>query len=175
MMRGRVRRMESLINGLLNYSKVGRGEEVKEYFSTKDIVDEIVHSFSASNEPYQFKIDNDLPVINSTMITIHQVFSNLISNAIKYHDLKEKPIIEINYKSDNEYHFFEIKDNGPGIEEQYFERIFEIFQTLNPRDKIESTGIGLSIVKKIIEKKDGNIWIESEVGKGTSFIFKLPK
>jgi signal transduction histidine kinase len=105
---------------------------------------------------------------------MHQVFSNLISNAVKYND---KPIgkIECTYLSLPDFHQFTIKDNGPGIPEKYQEKVFGVFQTILARDVKESTGIGLSIVKKIIEGKSGKIHIESDGIYGARFIFTIPK
>jgi signal transduction histidine kinase len=98
----------------------------------------------------------------------------LISNAVKYND---KPIgkIECLYESLTGFHQFTIKDNGPGIAKEYHEKVFKVFQTIEARDKKESTGVGLSIVQKIVEEKGGTIRIKSEEGEGASFIFTIPK
>ena len=103
-----------------------------------------------------------------------QVFQNLLSNAIKFMD-KPKGTIDIDYKEENSHYKFCVADNGPGIKEEYYERIFQIFQTLRSRDEFESTGVGLTIIKKIIESCGGKIWLKSEIGKGSSFFFTLPK
>ena len=103
-----------------------------------------------------------------------QVFQNLLSNAIKYMD-KPKGQIKIGCAEQNGFWKFSIEDNGPGIDQKHFEKIFQIFQTLSPRDQFESTGIGLTVVKKIILLYGGKIWVESKVGKGTTFFFTLPK
>ena len=105
---------------------------------------------------------------------MEQLFQNLISNAIKYND-KKKGLIQISYTSSSTHHCFKIKDNGMGIEEKYFEKQFQIFQTLQPRDQFESTGIGLNIVKRIIELNKGNIYLESNIGKGTTINFTLKR
>lgn len=107
-------------------------------------------------------------------VQTNQIIQNLISNAIKYMD-KPEGIIEVGCRDAGDFWEFYVKDNGPGIEERHFERIFQIFQTLKARDEFESTGIGLTIVKKIIEQNNGRIWVESEVGKGSTFKFTLPK
>ncbi|MEM9023643.1 MAG: ATP-binding protein, partial [Bacteroidota bacterium] len=105
---------------------------------------------------------------------IQQLFQNLISNAIKYMD-KPEGIIRIGCEDvSNEWHLY-VADNGPGIEAKYFDRIFRIFQTLNSRDDYESTGVGLTIVKKIVDLHGGRIWVESEKGQGARFVFSLPK
>src|SRR5690606_3636549 len=105
---------------------------------------------------------------------LQQVFSNLISNAIKYND-KEEGLITIGFKESEEYYTFSVKDNGPGIDADYHERIFVIFQTLQERDAVESTGVGLAIVKKIVEWQGGTIWVNSEPGQGATFTFTWPK
>jgi signal transduction histidine kinase len=97
-----------------------------------------------------------------------------MSNSIKFMD-KPEGFININCQDTGDFWEFSVSDNGAGIDEKYFNKIFMIFQTLQPRDKFESTGVGLSIVKKIIETNGGKIWVESEVGKGTTFYFTLPK
>ncbi|MEK6559248.1 MAG: ATP-binding protein, partial [Planctomycetota bacterium] len=98
---------------------------------------------------------------------------NLISNAVKYMD-KPEGEIKIECSKEGNYWKFAVADNGPGIEEKYFEKIFQIFQTLKPRDEVESTGIGLSIVKKIVEMYGGKVWVESKVDCGSTFYFTLP-
>jgi signal transduction histidine kinase len=133
------------------------------------IVDSVV-----PNEGFEIVIDDTLPTIETEKILIQQVFSNLVSNSVKYND---KPIgkIECLYELLPGFHQFTVKDNGPGIAEEYHKKVFEVFQTIEARDKKESTGIGLSIVKKIIEEKGGEIYIKSENDNGSSFIFTLPK
>jgi signal transduction histidine kinase len=119
-------------------------------------------------------IENELPTIKSEETRIMQVFQNLISNAVKYMD-KPNGTIKIGCAEENGFWKFSVADNGPGIEEQHFERIFKIFQTLNSQDNFESTGIGLTVIKKIVEMYGGKIWVESEVGQGSTFYFTLPK
>jgi signal transduction histidine kinase len=103
-----------------------------------------------------------------------QVFQNLIGNAIKFMD-KEIGSIHIGCTEEKNEYVFYVNDNGPGIEHKYFAKVFQIFQTLNSRDVKESTGVGLALVKKIVELYGGTIWIESEKGKGCTFTFRLPK
>jgi signal transduction histidine kinase len=119
-------------------------------------------------------IENELPTIRCEPTRISQVFQNLLSNAVKYMD-KADGVIKINYIEENGFWKFSVADNGPGLEERYFEKIFKIFQTLAPRDEFESTGIGLTVVKKIVEMYGGKIWVESEIGNGSTFLFTLPK
>lgn len=173
LLRGRVMRMENLINGVLEYSRIGRVEIEKETIDLKVMLSQIVDSI-VPMEGFEVIIDDNLPVIVSELILLQQVFSNLISNAVKYND---KPFGKIgcHYKSISGFHQFSIKDNGPGIAEEYHNKVFKVFQTIEARDVKESTGIGLSIVKKIIEEIGGTIHIESQQNKGCSFIFTVPK
>lgn len=173
LLRGRVLRMENLINGVLEYSRIGRVEIEKETIDLKVMLSQIVDSI-VPMEGFEVTIDDNLPVIESELIPLQQVFSNLISNAVKYND---KPLGKIgcHYKSISGFHQFSVKDNGLGIAEEYHKKVFKVFQTIEARDVKESTGIGLSIVKKIIEEIGGTIYIESEQNKGCSFIFTVPK
>ena len=113
-------------------------------------------------------------VIVAEKTRIEQVFQNLISNAIKYMD-KPKGSVQLACQEKENYWQFSVADNGPGIEEKHFKKIFQIFQTLAPRDEIESTGVGLSLVKKIIEMYGGKVWVESEVGIGSTFFITILK
>ncbi|MFV8361137.1 PAS domain S-box protein [Flavobacterium sp. LS1P3] len=173
LLRGRVMRMENLINGVLDYSRIGRVEIANETIDLKLMLSQIVDSI-VPMEGFEITIDGNFPIIVSQGILLQQVFSNLISNAVKYND---KPLGKIgcHYKSVTGFHQFTIKDNGPGIEQEYHEKVFKVFQTIEARDVKESTGIGLSIVKKITEEIGGTIHIESEQNKGCSFIFTMPK
>ena len=172
LMRGRVRRMELLINGILEYSKAGRQINNSQLFSVNDLISDIITTIAPSSL-YSFDIQAAMPVINADKIKIEQVFSNYISNAIKYNN-NPNPIINIGYtKTETHYNFF-VKDNGPGIDPDYHEKVFAIFQTINSKDNVESTGVGLAIVKKIVEEAGGNVWVESEPGYGSAFYFSLP-
>jgi signal transduction histidine kinase len=119
-------------------------------------------------------IDTPLPVIIGNKIQMGQVYQNLVGNAIKFMD-KEEGIIHIGCTEEKDAYLFYVKDNGPGIEQKYFTKVFQIFQTLTSRDVKENTGVGLALVKKIIELYGGTIWIESEKGIGCTFTFRLPK
>ena len=128
----------------------------------------------APPENIEITIENELPVIECERTRIMQVFQNLLSNAVKYMD-KPQGRVRIVCVEEDGFWKFGVADNGPGIEEKHFERIFKIFQTLSPRDEFESTGVGLTVIKKIVELYDGRIWVESEPGKGSTFFFTLPK
>jgi PAS domain S-box-containing protein len=169
----RVQRMHNLIDGVLKYSRVGRVKEEKVKVNLDDLVSEVI-DMVAPPENIEITVENQLPVVECEQIRIMQVFQNLLSNAVKYMD-KPQGQIRIGCVEEDCFWNFSVSDNGPGIEEKYFEKIFQMFQTLTPRDEFESTGIGLTVVKKIIEMYGGRIFVESEVGNGTTFLFTLPK
>ncbi len=172
--KGRVKRMEDLINAILEYSKADRNvvsDAVK--FDTKELVAETV-DFIGKPGNLTLELSDSLPVITSDRTRMEQIFSNLINNSIKYTD-KEQIHVRVSAEEQKDGWVFSVKDNGPGIDPQYHEKVFVIFQTLNRRDDVESTGVGLAIVKKIIEDEGGKIWVESEPGKGADFKFFWPK
>jgi len=117
-----------------------------------------------------WNINFNLPIIKGDKTKLQQLFQNLICNAIKFND-KEKGIIEINVKEIDSHYEFSVKDNGMGIDKKYHDNIFNIFHSLN--NSKESTGIGLSIVKKVVDLYKGEIWLESAPNKGTTFYFTL--
>lgn len=176
LMKRRVLRMQQLIEGILTYSRVGRKDGEKEEIDVNLILEEVVDTVASGlgNNNFDLLVPEKLPKVTHNEIRIRQVFQNLISNAIKYGD-KEKCIVEITAKDIGDFWQFCVEDNGPGIKPIYHDRIFKIFQTLQARDKFESTGVGLSIIKKIVEQGNGEIWVESEQGKGARFLFTLPK
>jgi len=168
----RVNRLQSLIDGILEYSRVGRIRDEKETLDPTVIIREIIDSLSPLSH-ISVIIGTPLPAVHYEKTRIRQVFSNLIGNAIRYMD-KPQGEIHIGCIRDGDYWKFFVKDNGPGIDEKYYDRVFQIFQTLHARDEVESTGVGLTIVKKIVETYGGKVWIESEPGKGSTFYFTIP-
>jgi signal transduction histidine kinase len=128
----------------------------------------------APPENIDITVENELPVLLCERAQILQVFQNLLGNAVKYMD-KPRGQIRIDCVEEDAFWKFSVTDNGPGIEKRHFDRIFKLFQTLSPSEKVENTGIGLSIVKKIIELNGGSVSVESEVGEGSTFVFTLPK
>ncbi|MBK6965236.1 MAG: hypothetical protein IPH20_15200 [Bacteroidales bacterium] len=169
----RVHRMQNLIEGVLAYSRVTRVKEEKEAVDLNKLVKDAIEMVAP---PANFTItaDQNLPTVSFGPTRLLQVFENLISNAIKYND-KEAGEINIHCGDAGYSWSISISDNGPGIEEKYFEKIFQIFQTLKARDEYESTGIGLTIVKKIIEANGGTISVGSTPGKGTTFTITILK
>ncbi|MDH7598426.1 MAG: ATP-binding protein [Sedimentisphaerales bacterium] len=170
---GRVQRMQALIDGILQYSRLDRQQAQQEQIDLTELVAQVI-DLLAPPEHIQVAVAGPLPTIVADRTRIGQVFQNLISNAIRYMD---KPIgkIEISCQDDGQYWRFAVKDNGPGIEAKYFEKIFQLFQTLSSRDDGAGTGIGLAVLKKIIEQYGGRVWVESQVGEGSTFLFTLPK
>lgn len=174
LLRGRVHRMESLINGILSYSRAGRMKTVKERFVINTLLEDLHETFN-SKKPLRFTFDGNTQLeLETEKITLTQILQNLISNGIKYNDKSEIEIAVGWTEDDRKYEFY-VSDNGPGISPEFHERIFVIFQTLQSRDEIESTGVGLAIVKKILDEKGGQIRIESKMKEGTKFIFTWPK
>ncbi|MGB6295454.1 MAG: PAS domain S-box protein [Rivularia sp. (in: cyanobacteria)] len=173
LLRGRVYRMEALINGLLHYSRVGRIKTQPETVVVAQLLAEIIDSIAPPQE-FTIEIVGEMPTLFTERIPLQQVFSNLISNAVKHHDRSDGKVI-ISVQEQETFYEFTVADNGKGIAEQYHEKIFVIFQTLEARDKRENTGIGLAIVKRIVEESGGTIALESQVGKGTSLKFSWAK
>ena len=169
----RVQRMHNLIDGVLQYSRVGRIKEKLVQVNLNEIVPAVI-DMVAPPENITITVEHELPTLMCEETRIMQVFQNLLSNAVKYMD-KPKGLIKIGCVEEDGFWKFSVADNGPGIEEKHFERIFKIFQTLAPRDEFESTGIGLTVVKKIVELYNGQVWVESKVGEGSTFFFTLPK
>lgn len=174
LLRGRVQRMENLINGLLSYSRVGRANLVPEETDIYQLVRETV-DILAPPESFTINIAPNLPTILANRVPLTQVFTNLISNAIKHHH-RSDGTIDINgyLTSTKEFFEFSVTDDGPGISPKYHSKIFDIFQVLQARDKVENTGIGLAIVKKTVEAAGGEISVESQSGEGTTFRFTWP-
>ena len=154
--------MEQLISNVLEYSSAGFKSENESDIDLNILIDDI-KKFLFIPETTRLNILNNLPVIKAEKTKFQQLFLNLISNAIKFGN-KENNIIEIDVIEMEEFYQFSINDNGIGIDKKFHDKIFKIFHFLKKSEK--STGIGLSIVKKIVNLYDGEIWIESELGKG---------
>jgi nitrogen-specific signal transduction histidine kinase len=173
LIKGRVMRMEKLINGLLEYSRLGKTRENLEQVSLHKLISESIE-FVNPGPDVAIELPAKLPVLRLDRIQMNHVFMNLISNAIKYND-KENKSVKIGFRELRDTWEFNVEDNGMGIETQYHEKVFVIFQTLQARDTYESTGVGLAIVKKIVDEAGGSIRIESNPGEGSNFIVSLPK
>ncbi|MGZ3862213.1 MAG: sensor histidine kinase [Bacteroidia bacterium] len=173
LMKSRVVRLEALIDGVLEYSRAGRTDAQIVKTDLNKLVEDVIEMISARPN-VKITVDNKLPELPVVKSAMTQVFSNLITNAIKHND-KENIIINVGCIEKPEEWLFYVKDNGPGIEKEFHEKVFKIFQTLKTKDEMNSTGIGLSVVKKIVDSAGGTIWIESEMGKGTAFFFTFKK
>ncbi len=173
LIKGRVIRTENLIQGILSYARIGKEIVHKEQIDVNELIEEVKDSLP-ENKNVSIVLREKLPTVFSERIPLFQVFTNLISNGIKYND-KEKGEIRIYHKDLGDKYEFFVEDNGPGISEQYHKRIFVIFQTLKERDSFESTGVGLAIVKKILDKRNEMINLRSTQGEGAIFSFTWNK
>jgi light-regulated signal transduction histidine kinase (bacteriophytochrome) len=173
LLKSRVSRMELLINGILEYSRAGRANTPIVDVNINQLINDVIFLL---DPPSHIKITTlgFMPVVQADKVKLQQVFSNILGNAIKYND-KAQGEISISCQQMLNSWKFVISDNGPGIEEQYRTKVFDIFQTLHSKDKMESTGVGLAIVKKIIEECEGEIYITSSEYGGASFVFSIPK
>ncbi|GGI84016.1 sensor histidine kinase [Legionella impletisoli] len=169
----RADRMSKLIDGILQYSRAGRMNLEISEVDVKLLLEEIIETIDP-NKQFVLQLPQSLPVFNTALIPLSQVFSNLISNALKHHHRKKGHLVVGAHEAGDYYEFF-VKDDGPGIKNQDLEKIFKLFQTLTPQNGTESTGIGLSIVKKIVESQNGVVKVKSELGKGSCFSFTWPK
>lgn len=171
MIENKVEKMDHLIQGILTYSKVDSAEVLNEKVNLNEIVCTIINIIHVPSN-ISIKINNELPTIFSERFRMQQLFQNLINNAVNYID-KPIGIVEIASIETDEDYVFTIKDNGIGIAKNNQEKVFKMFQSFTEQE--QSTGIGLSIVKRIVENHKGKIWLESQLGKGTTFFIKLPK
>ena len=169
----KAKQMSFLIDDILRYSGAGQNAQKPQDVDLNRILSEVIQEV-APPEHIRVTVENPLPILVCKKTHIIQIFQNLLSNAIKYMDKPEGQITVRCTEQDDVWRFG-VTDNGPGIEKKYFDKIFKIFQTLSPREGVESTGIGLSIVKKLVELNKGAVWVESELGQGSTFLFTLPK
>jgi signal transduction histidine kinase len=168
--KGRLIRAENLILGILSYARVGKEKVEKQDVDVNLLVDEITESLP----PHRIVIPKKLPVLFTEKLPLLQVFTNLIGNAIKHNDKTPGTIKIYHEDHDTHYEFF-VEDNGPGIASNYHDKIFVIFQTLQERDSVENTGVGLAIVKKILDERHQTIEVQSEPGQGSIFSFTWDK
>ncbi len=173
MMRGRVHRLEALINSILKYSRAGRSIDDQEIIKSKDVVLEVLTQLNPKPE-CTVLFDETLPEVTGNKRDLKEVFLNFISNAI-VHNNNPHPVVNITYTSKGNFYDFCIADNGPGIPKEFQQKIFTIFQTLERRDDVETVGAGLAIVKKIVEEYGGLTWVDSDEEQGSKFYFSWPK
>ncbi|MCJ7621180.1 MAG: ATP-binding protein, partial [Anaerolineae bacterium] len=167
-------RMRRLINDLLTYSRVGtRGKPFGKTDCHQALQDTLANLQTAIDETDATVTHDQLPTVLADASQLIQVFQNLVSNAIKFRG-QAPPAIHIGAQRQDGEWVFSVRDNGMGIDPQYYERIFVIFQRLHPGDEYPGTGIGLAISKRIVERHGGRIWVESELGEGATFYFAIP-
>jgi len=172
-MKGRLRRLEDLIDGLLAYARASTTDHPREQVSVaqlaRDVADLVVPP------DFALELAPGLPTLLTDRLSLQQVLTNLFSNAVKYHGPGGTGRLHLGCRDADSYYEFRVRDNGPGIAPEHHERIFRLFQTLRDRHTAESTGIGLSIVKRLIDDRKGSIRVESALGQGATFIFTWPK
>jgi len=175
LLKGRAERMDALLDGLLKYSRAGRIQSNFETVDTSRLIQQIGTDLDSRNQ-FPISTGSKMPSFYAERIPLEQVLRNLISNAIKHHD-RSTGRIAIDVEERDEFYEFQVSDDGPGIAQRYHEKVFGMFQTLRPRDEVEGSGMGLSLVKKVVEHHGGMISIESnpEINRGTTFRFTWPK
>jgi PAS domain S-box-containing protein len=173
LLRARIERMSATIDGLLDYARIGRTTDSIEPVAVGEVIAETLEMISPP-PTFQIAISKNLPTLYTKRLLLTQVFANLIGNGIKHHD-RVDGAIHIGIAERSDVYEFAIADDGPGIEPEQHDRVFRIFQAVNPQNRSDSTGIGLAIVKKIVEAEGGTIRLESQLGKGTTFYFTWPK
>jgi signal transduction histidine kinase len=170
---GRVRRMHDLIDGILQYSRAGR---VREEVVEVDLVELVSSAIDTVSPPSHIRVvvETPLPTVAIERTRIAQVFQNLLSNAVKFMD-KPAGLVRVGCTEEDGCWKFYVSDNGPGIDAKDWQRVFLLFETLRPRDRSDSTGVGLAVVKKAVELYGGRVWVESRLGEGSTFYFTLPR
>lgn len=171
--KGRIKRAENLLKGVLMFALAGKDAHAREIVDVNELLFELVNDLSGYNNVH-LMIQPNLPVLYTQRVPLEQVFSNLIVNAFKYHD-KNEGFVKVYFKDVGDHYNFFVEDNGPGIPEQYHTKIFAMFETLRECDALDSMGVGLAIVKKILDERQLSVAISSTLGTGTIFSFTWPK
>jgi PAS domain S-box-containing protein len=170
LLRGRAHRMEALIEGILQYSRVGRVGEQPQLVDVAQLLDDVVDLLALPAG--QVSVEPGMPTLRAERVPLQQVFHNLIGNALKHGGPDVQ--VQVRCEQQGDRYRFSVSDNGPGIAPQYHERIFGIFQTLASRDRVEGSGLGLALVKKIVESRGGRVTVDSDEGRGATFCFTWP-
>jgi signal transduction histidine kinase len=173
-LQGRIKRMEALLDDLLTYSRAGRHRHAPERIEFQSLVRNVV-DLLATPPGFTVTAPQAVAPFVTERVPLETVFRNLIGNAIKHHDHPATGQVTITAHDQGSVIEFAVTDNGPGIDPAFHERIFDIFQTLKPRDQVEGSGIGLTVVKKLVESRGGSIRVESALGQGATFHFTWPK
>ncbi|MFY9243050.1 MAG: ATP-binding protein [Polaribacter sp.] len=171
LIRDNVEKMDTLVKGILEYSSISKFEKQFYNVDLNILIKDLILKLNLAKN-IKIQVANNLPIVQGDVYRLEQLFKNLINNAVTFND-KKNVIIKIGFSEKEDYYEFFIQDNGKGIEEKYFSKIFEVFQKLE--NNYKSTGIGLSIVKKIVNLYEGVIWIKSEIYQGSTFYFTLKK
>lgn len=172
LLKNRVQRMNNLIHGVLEYSRIGRQDTELQLVSSNEIVRNVVDLLDVKQ--FRIEVQNDLPKVKANPVRLEQIFSNLIGNAIK-HSSRNDGYVNISCQDDGKFYKFAVSDDGPGIDPRYHDKIFGMFQILKSKEEPDSTGIGLALVKKIVNSAGGKVWVESVSGSGSQFYFTWPK
>lgn len=173
LLRGRVRRMEQLLDDLLEFSRAGHADFKAELIDTNALVQGVL-SLLGLPERFEVIVADNLPTLETDRVALELVFRNLIDNASKHHH-PEGGWIQVTGEAAADRCVFRVSDNGPGIPEKFRERVFEIFQTLKPRDEVEGSGMGLALIKRFVERQGGVVKIEDHVAGGTTLVVDLPR
>ena len=177
LLRGRVSRMQELIAALLEYSRIGRTDARMESVDSGQAARDAVDLLAPPSE-FAVEVADPMPTVPAVRVRLEQVFINLIGNAIK-HTRAARPegggAVRVSCRDAGERWEFAVSDDGPGIAAEYHDKVFEMFQTLRPRDEVEGTGVGLALVKKIVERRGGAVSLDSAEGRGATFRFTWPK
>ncbi|MEM9386010.1 MAG: ATP-binding protein [Pseudomonadota bacterium] len=175
MLRGRVQRLEALLDDILLYSRVGKMKEAPREVDVGALLREVIAEVAAP-EDFTISVAPEMPTLQTAATPLRQIFGNLISNAVKHHDKIAGTIEIAAADSTNDEVTFSVTDDGPGIDPRYHERVFKMFQTLKSRDVVEGSGLGLSIVQKLVRWQGGRCWIDSQAGRrGTGVHFTWPR
>jgi signal transduction histidine kinase len=173
LLRGRVHRMEALINGILAYARASRTKAKLETIEVAPFLHDVVELLTPPQGVVTIDVPDSIPRLEVQKASFQQIWMNLIGNALKHGSCKGSRV-HISARSEGDTLWCSVCDNGPGIAKQYHDRIFRIFHTLASRDKVEGAGIGLAIVKRLVDDRGGRVWVESEEGKGATFHFTWP-
>ncbi|MFQ6090833.1 MAG: ATP-binding protein, partial [Candidatus Bipolaricaulia bacterium] len=167
-------KMTRLIDDLLTLASIGVKEEPLEEVPVEAVLRETLEGLDYVLEGVELRVEDSFPTVLANKTRMEELFANLISNAVKYND-KDRKMVEVGWEEEDGDYRFHVRDNGIGIEREYWEKIFNLFEVLHPNGDYESTGAGLSICKRIVEQYGGKIWVESESGRGSTFYFTIPK
>jgi light-regulated signal transduction histidine kinase (bacteriophytochrome) len=173
LLRGRVHRLDALIDAMRQYSRAGRITGTPERVDVEALLKQVIETLTPPPE-FTIEVAPGMPTLVTMRSLLEQVFSQLIDNAIKHHP-KADGKVKISVQEQSDTYEFAVTDNGEGIAPEFHERVFAIFQTLQARDEVENTGVGLAIAKRIVEGQGGTIRLESQEGQGTTFYFTWPK